>query len=119
MPTRCWSLARARLVSRIDRRGSGSRGPVFRQPRLQKTVRVVAAHGIDAVRAYAVGGTANGTSNGIVGSPVNGFGRFRLYPRRRAASAERNVDVDATVWGEHSPSTLVFTRRGWRSRQQN
>jgi len=70
-------------------RSSGSRGPVFRRPRLQKTVRVVAAHGIDAVRAYAVGGTAGGTSNGIVGSPVNGFGRFRPCPRRRAASAER------------------------------
>jgi len=101
----------ARVVSRIDRRGSGSRGLFFRQPRpglpsaaarssgsrslffrqprLQKTARVVAAHGMDAVQAYAVGGTAGGTSNGIVGSPVNGFRRFRLCPRRRAASAER------------------------------
>ena len=79
----------ADVVSHIDRRGSGSRGLIFRRPRLQKTVRVVAAHGIDAVRAYAVGGTAGGTSNGIVGSPVNGFGRFRPCPRRRAASAER------------------------------
>ncbi|MEI6452565.1 MAG: hypothetical protein WCP98_21785, partial [Actinomycetes bacterium] len=58
----------ARVVSRIDRRGSGSRGLIFRQPRLQKTARVVAAHGMDAVQAYAVGGTAGGTSNGIVGS---------------------------------------------------
>jgi len=79
----------ARGAPRFRRRGSGSRGPVFRRPRLQKTARVVAAPGIGAVRAYAVGGTAGGTSNGIVGSPVNGFGRFRLCPRRRAASAER------------------------------
>ena len=79
----------ADVVSHIDRRGSGSRGLIFRRPRLQKTVRVVAAHGISAVRAYAVGGTAGGTSNGIVGSPVNGCGRFRLCPRRRAACAGR------------------------------
>ena len=85
------SRPHARLAPQAAQLRQPWHGLPFRQrkPQLRKAARVVAAHGIGAVRPYSVGGTAGGTSNGSVGSTVNGFGRFRLCPRRRAACAER------------------------------
>jgi len=81
-------------------RASGGAAPAaaaWSLRRTRKAVRVVAALGIGPVRAYAVGGTADGTSNGTVGSPVNGFGRFRPCACRRARARRANVNLAAAV----------------------
>jgi len=74
----------ARGVLRFDRRGSGSRGMVFRH--LQKAA--VAAPDMVSVRPSSVGDTVGCASNGIVGSTLNGFCRSRPCARRQTARDE-------------------------------
>ena len=102
------------LAVRPRRRGSrgrGGRGLVFRQPRKA----VVAAPSMVGLRAFSVGYPVAGTSNGIAGSTVNGFGRLRPRARRRAARAEREPQTPPPprlARGEHSPPSPVCSGRG-------
>ena len=101
----------AGVVLRFERRSSGSRGLVFPELQLQKAV--VAAPGTSAARAYSVGGT----SNGIVASTANGFGRFRpcahrgpRRPRRiRSSAAPRGAPRPRRAATETKVAVLTAT----------